>query len=244
MFDSAKEWMSKGRKERIIGFLIILIAVYSLLWTIVEPLVSSRQIFGPDAIDWWWKVQIGLCVLFSIIVFFSLLPKKILESFGFELIDTKLNTAFKAAIGSPKIHVITDGYYGEVLHVDGNYENDALDCKIQPIAQKASSIKYIYFPITSFIFYIHVNLISKNSSTKSHGWIGFRTNITKPSGAKGQGEYSYPVISQNAKNGWLYSTIEIEKVINETFGHEGYKYCDLIELRVRGEGKLQKIIIR
>lgn len=244
MFEIVKEYLDKGIRQKIVGYLITLLIAYSLIWGIFEPLISSKQLFGENAICWWWQVQLLLTLIIGSIIFYFLLPKKALETFGFEVQDTKLNSAWQIFQGMPSFEIVNDGYYGDVLLFKGKFSYDALDSKVQPIAQKSHSIYYIYFPINRFVLYLHVNLVSKNDSKQHHAWIPLRTDISKPTGDKSGFEIGYPVKSQTAKNGWLSIKVNIPNAVNATFGHSKWKYSNLMGLRIRGEGKIQKIVIR
>ena len=55
---------------------------------------------------------------------------------------------------------------------------------------------------------------------------------------------SYPIRGRNDKNGYLTVHVNILKAVDETFGHDNWKYDKLIGFRLRGSGKLQSILLR
>jgi hypothetical protein len=244
MFDSVKEYLDKGIGQKIIGFFVTLLITYGLIWQIIEPLIYSKQLFSDNALDWWWQIQLISTFIIGTAIFFFLLPQKVLQSIGFEVQDTKLNTGWNVHKGNPKLQISHDGYYSDVLYIQSNFDTDAIDTDVQANAQKANSVQYVFQPIKRFVFYLHLNVTSTTGGRPQDVWVPLRTDITKPIGDKNGIEIAYPANAKNAKNGWLVSKVNIHKVVKETFGHSEWKYLNLIGFRIKGEGKIQKIIIR
>lgn len=244
MFESVKEYLDRGFGQKVIGYLLALLITYGLIWQLVEPLIFSKELFNPNAIDWWWKVQLISTFVLGTIIFYFLLPKKVLQAFGFEVQDTKLNSTWKIYKGTPTWQISNDGYYGDVLIVTSNFDADAIDTNVQASAQKANSVQFYYLPITRFVLYLHINLTSRKGGSPQEVWIPLKTDISKPFGDKNGVEIAYPIKSQNAKNGWLVSKVNIHEAVKKTFGYSEWKYQNLIGFRIKGEGKIQKIIVR
>lgn len=245
MFDSVKEYLDKGIRQKIVGYVVAIFITYGLIWQIIEPLISSKQLFSSNALDWWWQVQLITTFLFGTIIFCFLLPKKVLQTFGFEVEDTKLNSTWKIHKGMPTWQILNDGYYGDILYIKSNFDTDAIDTNVQASAEKASSVQFYYLPITRFVLYLHINLMSKTGGGRpQEAWIPLRTDISKPFGDKNSIEIAYPTKSQNAKNGWLVSRVNISEAVSKTFGYSEWNYHNLIGFRIKGEGKVQKIIVR
>jgi len=246
MFENVREWLRKGRSEKVIGFLILFIAVYGILWGLVEPLISSEIVekyFGIDAVKHWWKYQILLSLVASIVLYIWLYPNKIIQKFGSEILDTNLNSGF-ISIGSPNISLVNDGYYGDVFYIKGDAKKDALDWSVMSKADHASSVSYIFQPINRFTLYLRINMLSKNKSKEKLGWLTLRTDISLPLGGKNQEEWAYPVKGRDAKYGWIMVQVNIPKAVEATFGQEGWQYDKLKSIRIRGEGKVYAIEIR
>lgn len=245
MFDNVREWLRKGRFEKVIGFGVLFLAVYGIIWGIVEPLISADFVekYFPNALKHWWKLQLILSGFFSIMIYIWLYPKKIIQSFGTEINDTRLD-AGSIIKGNPSVEVNNDGYYGDIFFIRGDAKTDAIDWQVSAMADNDSSVSYIYQPINKFILYLSISLISKNRKKEKNGWLALRTDISLPLGAKGQEEWAYPVKGRDAKNGWLVSHINISKAVSGTFGHEGWQFNKLKGIRIRGEGKIQKISLR
>jgi len=246
MLENAREWLEKGNWEKCIGFLILFIATYGILWGLVEPLISSdiaEKFFGANALKHWWKYQLCISGLVSFFLFMWLKPDKVLQSFGTEIQDTYLTSGF-TMIGNPEISIINDGYYGDVYQLEGNFSVDAFDWNINAIANESTYVSYIYQPKSKFVIYLRISVISKKRNKEEFGWIALKTDISLPKGDKGQKEWAYPVKAKNAKFGWLGSHVRISEAVKKTFGNEGWQYNKLLGIRIRGTGKIQKIILR
>jgi len=128
MFENVKDWLDKGTKEKIIGYLILFVAVYGIVWGLVEPIISSDIVeknFGADAIKYWWKYQFSLSILFTTGLYIWLVPKKVLQRIGAGPTDTKADSNFKSD-GQPPIIVFNDGYYGKVYDIDARLQPNYL----------------------------------------------------------------------------------------------------------------------
>jgi hypothetical protein len=147
-------------------------------------------------------------------------------------------------IGNPEISIIDDGYYGDVFRLKGNFSEDAFDWNINANADESTSVSYIYHPISKFVIYLRISVISKNKTKEEPRWIALKTDISLPKGDKGQKEWAYPVKGNDAKNGWLVSHVRVKEAVKATFGNEGWQDNKLLGIRIRGTGKIQKIILR
>ena len=89
MFENVREWLRKGRIEKTIGFIILFLGVYGILWGIVEPIISSDVIekHFPDALKHWWKFQIIITILITLGLFVWLYPNKIIQSFDLKIFN-------------------------------------------------------------------------------------------------------------------------------------------------------------
>jgi hypothetical protein len=244
MIETIKEWLSQGRKEKIIGLLILFFAVYTVVWGLVEPILSADFIecIIKDPVKNWWKWQFSLSIFFTGIIFYILWPSKTLLVFGSEVQDKKLNEEYKTE-GNPAISTINDGYYGNVYNITGDYIHDAIDWELSPHSYEASSISYIYQPRNNFILYLRVNLVSANGRVEQLKWIALRTDITIVPQSTSQEEIAYPVKGKSMGNGWLITHVNIHRAVKETFGRENWKYKSIRLIRIRGNANIHKIII-
>jgi hypothetical protein len=181
MFDDVREWLRKGFAEKVVGFIVLFFGIYTIIWGIVEPLISADFVekYFKDAVKHWWKLQIFLTSVISILLFIWLYPKKIIQSFGTEIDDTRLDKGYTVK-GNPSIEISNDGYYGEIFLIKGEAKTDALDWLISAKADHASSVSYVYQPINKFTLYLRISLISKNKKKETNGWLALRTDISLP----------------------------------------------------------------
>src|ERR1035437_1181820 len=242
MFENVKKWLEKGILEKIIGLFILLIAIYGIIWGIAEPLINS-DFAGQEAIKHWWKYQIVLSIIFTLIIYIWLLPIRVLQSFSTDPKDTHLNEGY-SKMGEPKISVITDSYYGDVYFLQGDCDKDALDWKINPAANKAIDISFVYQPKNKFILYLKISVVSNNEKKEQSKWIALKTEISLPVSDKLDIEWEYPIEAKYENPGWLTSQVRFSEVFQETFGNRGWKFRKLEGIRIRGEVKIQNIILR
>jgi len=246
MFENVKDWLDKGAKEKIIGYLILFVAVYGIVWGLVEPIIASDIVernFGADAVKYWWKYQFFLSVLFTTGLYLWLVPKKVLQRIGAGPTDTKADSNFKSD-GQPPIIVFNDGYYGKVYDIDARLQPNYLDYEILPGAHSATQIIYTYVPEQDFRLYLRVRLVSKNKKEEKLGWIALMTSISLPEEAGDKEEVKYPVTGENTKGGWIRTKVNIKEAVKATFGQKNWQYDKLLFVRMRGKAKIQSIILR
>lgn len=108
MFQNVKEYLDTGFKEKIIGFSILFVTTYSILWNLINPLFTSTTLENSSIYSNWWCLQIILSFLVSTFIFYQLLPKRHIEKFGFGTDDTDFIFSAKETIRSspqPKMDV-------------------------------------------------------------------------------------------------------------------------------------------
>lgn len=244
MFEEVKEWLGKGTKEKIIGYFILFLAIYGIIWTLVEPIIISdivEKYFGTDSQKSWWILQLLFSFLITTFIFCKLLPGKILQTYGTELNNTRLNE-FQNKVGNSFIKTEIDGYYGEVYVIEAP-DSGYFDWLTIAAANHTKIVSYIYRPNVNFTLYINVKVVSQNETKERDMWIALRTDITIPRKFNDE-EWDYPIKARNTKNGWLHTDVYISDAIEKTFAKEGYKFTKINGIRIRGNGKVSKIIFK
>lgn len=243
MIEITREWLNKGIWEKFIGFAILFIASYGIIWGLVEPLISADivvRFFGNETLKYWWKYQLIISSLISAILFLWLLPTKVLYTFGTESQDTDMLKDYTSE-GTPEISIVDDGYYGDVYSIKGNFDNDSLNWMINP--DEYAYVSYIYQPSSKFALYLKISVTSNNDTKEKPVWIVLRTDISIPKRhGDGSEEWAYPVKGKIGRNGWLVSYVRVSEAAKKTFGTDSRKYKKLIGIRIRGVGKIQKIL--
>jgi len=129
------------------------------------------------------------------------------------------------------------------MEFDVNMGPDDLDCFVGLAASKAKHVKYVYIPISGFIFYLRINVGTSNNKVVNSRWIALRLDRTAISAGTEQAEKAYPSSWVPMLGNWVASSYHIPTLVEETFGLEGWTYHSLVGFRIRGKGKLESITL-
>jgi hypothetical protein len=238
--ETIKEQIQLGFKGKIIAFFLILIAVYSLVWEITEPLTINWISDNPIK---WRYLLLSITIIFTILAFIFLFPKKLKENFGFGPTDTNIETSF-ISTGNPEVTIELDGFNGKIANLNSNVDNDEMDWHINPSANRAKFVSMIYLPIGKFYFYLRIKLVSKEKTEEKFGWIRFEPTLSIPDQYYDNvNEMAYPINAINYNN-FFKANIDIQKAVKDTFGQGGWNYGKVVSFRIRGNGKLKEISFR
>jgi len=172
----------------------------------------------------------------------ALAETAILVRFGSQRGEIPLMEAYAVKKGSPTLRTINDGHYGEVVDVSINMAEDEWDCNVI-IGRDARKISIVARPDNSFIFYLKVNVAATTGDVYPNKWIAIRSDVATVSKGKNQVEKAYPATWKADVGYWMISTYDIEDVVEACFGDEGWKYHQLLALRVRGKGVLARVTL-
>jgi hypothetical protein len=241
MFEKVSEYLESGLKERVIGFVILFVPVYSIIWNLIEPISVSDIIKDSWVLKNWWIFQISLSVVISGIIFYSILPKKILERFGLEARDTHLINGARIPNETQKPTITEDGFLGKVVNFDMPFSSH-IDWDIKPIAQFAKSVSFICSPDVDFTLYLRIEAISGNGSKTRSIWIAMKQSIHKPEGDNI--EWGHPLKLNHFKNRWYIGKISLNKIVKDTCGKDGWKLRSLQGFRIRGKSLFHSLTLR
>lgn len=238
MIESLLERINRGFWQQIIGFFILWFAIYSVGWTIVEPLelaiISNHTL--------WPFVFIGPTFLLTFIVFFSFFFRMKLEKFGFEAGDTDLQEN-NLPEGFPKIAIQNDGFHGRILSISSNESQDSMNWSVKASANKAKFLTLIYKPLPDLTFYARVSVLSKNKKSTTLKWLRFEPQRSLPQSTADDEEMGVPVTATD-DNGLLRVNIDLSKTIINAFGSHGWRFVKILSIRAKGSGKIKSIILK
>lgn len=158
--------------------------------------------------------------------------------------DTPLLTCWNNVFGSPLRELHSDGYYGHVVKF-GNQESDAQDYTIKASANKSGVVKCIYTPESSFIIYLKIKFTSDNGAKFKDVWIALNKSAINPSKFNySDEEWKYPIKVINEKKDWLSFSVHLRDIEKTIYKNDGWKFHELLLLRIRGKGLVQSIEIR
>lgn len=239
MFENIIDKINQGLKERILAFFILWFAIYSTIWTIVEPLQIP---IGSDKVRLWRLSFIGITFLISSILYFSFFFKKKLEVFGLELGQTDIMQSLRA-YGSPTITTQNDGFHGNILKISADYVLGNIDWTVKASANSATLLTLIYKPEPDLVFYARVSVLSKKKTSSTQKWLRFETSMSLPQSKNDDEEMGIPVTASD-DNGLLHVNINLPKTINIAFGIHGWEYDKILFIRSRGSGKIKSIVLK
>jgi tyrosyl-tRNA synthetase len=154
------------------------------------------------------------------------------------------NTATKIGNGNGSVAMSSDGQLGIVFHVKGDWFNDGHDWSVRESAIRAKYFMFTYLSKTKLTFYLKVLVTSKDGKIPKEKWIRFEPSLASNDiydPIADQEEMAY-VNSVSQSNIWDKSLINIETAVSETFGQGGWVYKKVIKFRIRGEGKIKRVL--
>jgi hypothetical protein len=235
MFEEAKEWIDSGVKEKIIGFILIFIIVYNLLWGFVEPFLIGTVLHD------YGYFHLFFSLAGSTIVYLYLTGKKRLQRLGFQPDDSDLLNSWTTTTGKPGLNVVMKSGYGKVLHIDGTMD-DAVDCEIKYGAEKAKKVLITFIPEKLFTYYIKFRVTTIDKKNSKEVWVAFKTEVLVPNKVN-DSEWEYPFNEIIDKEGWANSRIYLLKIFKDTYGLDSWVYLKLLGFRIRGTGFVRNITI-
>lgn len=238
MLDQVKERINQGTTGRVFAFFLLYAIVYGSIWASTEPL--NFDITSSDKPLWRLILIVGTLIL-TVILFFFLLYSKDLERFGLHYNDTNLQTTVRSS-GFPLITIETDGYHGKVFALKAIYDQDEMTWDLKASAHQASFLTIIYQTQGHLTFYIRMSIISKDKSSTKLKWIRFEPTISIPDTSIENEEIGYPLKAVNNDN-FLQTTINIGEVVKNTFAKAGWQFDKILQIRVRGNGKIKSMTL-
>lgn len=237
MFDSVIDRINKGRWHQILAFFILWFLVYSTTWAVIEPLNIS--LLESNINLWRWYFVGGTFVL-TLIIFFSFIFKGKNEVLGFG----KGETDFLKSIKSQGLISLTkeqNGNFGEYLNISViKGQRGFVDFKVKGSAVKSRKITYLYLPLNDLVFYARINVLSTDKQTFTQKWLRFQSELSTNQSTNDDEEMGIPINPKNY-NGLNKVDIDLEKTVLNAFGHHGWKFDKIIEIRFRGSGLLKSI---
>lgn len=234
--EKIKEFLEQGIWKIFVWTIILLISVYTLIWTISEPINNIFPFTNCTYIILWIIV-----ILVTLLVLCFIRPNKILYKYVFT--KKKLEEQnWETKNGQPIREIMKDWIFGEILFNKGSHE-DVSDCTINDYTKKSSSITYIYSSGKDFHFYLYVDVISKNQHSRRSVWLCLKSEIEQAK-EYSEDEWELPIKASPIGNGRLKVRINLKKAIAETYGIVWRKYSSLHKFRIRWTGKIQSIILR
>ena len=241
MFENVSDYLHSGIKEKATGFAILFVAVYSVIWNFSEPIISNYYIRKHEIVDIWWFCQLILTLITSFIIFFLLVPTKILQKFGFDSGDSQLIGFARIPNETPNPpKVIFDGYLGKVGEFDMTFDYH-IDWDVKPIAQRAKRLMFICSPERDFTFYVRLKIMSHDESIVKDIWIAMKDSIHKPDG--NDHEWGHPLMLNPYRDKWFRSNFSFEKLVMRTCGKSGWKYSRIEGFRIRGKCLLHSVVL-
>ncbi|CAM4362364.1 hypothetical protein EWU23_13490 [Cytophagaceae bacterium 50C-KIRBA] len=239
MFENLIERINQGLWQRTLAFFTLWFAVYSVIWTILEPLnleiVTCKR-------DIWRMLFVGSTFIFNVCIYFMLFFRKKLEIIGLDTGDTNiLNTVI--SIGKPKLNQENDGFQGRVLNIKADYDTEPLDWNIKASALKASRLSITYKAEPRLIFYARISVLSKNKTSTKEKWLRFEPNISLPQSLADDEEMGVPVVAIN-NYGLLRLNIYLPKIVQDAYSAHGWQYDKVLTIRARGSGIIKNIVLK
>ena len=146
--------------------------------------------------------------------------------------------------GNISIAQSSSGQLGTYFSISGIWDAGALDWHLRDSAVRATKFIFIYLSDPKLTFYIFVT-ISKEGSTNKQKYIRFEPTYSKsdtydPIVDQSEMAYVNEVIRENMFD---RSIVDIEKAVSDTFGQGGWRYNRIHSFRVRGQGKIKRVIL-
>lgn len=219
---------------------ILVFAVYTLAWGIIEPL-GLEWIENHKTI---WRI---LLLSFSAIVTAILsirLTSSLLDKIDSDGPDRTLQESYSST-GMPTVTVFQDAKLGNVVNIKGQYHKDELDWAIKSSAQKASVLEVIFKNNRVFYFYLRIVMLSQNGQIHTTRWIRFDNSIVTPDIYINDPHEMGIHYDSDLFNGYNKATISIKEAVQQTYGQAGWIYDKIMLFRVRcDDGTVKSVIFK
>jgi tyrosyl-tRNA synthetase len=175
---------------------------------------------------------------------YSLVPSlNILDEFG---VNENSRNLQKTAIpiGNGSVVLSSDGQLGSVFNTKGDWSDDALDWLVRESANQAKYFMFTYLSRSKLTFYLRVLVTSRDGKIPKEKWIRFEPSFASNDiydATVDQEEMAY-VNSVSQSNLFDKSLINIETAVKETFGQGSWVYNKVMKFRIRGEGKIKRVL--
>lgn len=168
--------------------------------------------------------------------------KNILETIQFDYVDSPLNHGWNFIEGTPypTFEPVNDGSVGRALKIttpDDNFY--AIDYELRPSTKAFGNfVEFVAsYPDAKSSLYAFVELTNNHGET-SYGWLRFMVGKEKvlPSQKITDEQewlvYLYPesFLDQN----WVKLQVDLSKIVQETYGKDGWLFQKIIKFRIRG----------
>jgi hypothetical protein len=136
----------------------------------------------------------------------------------------------------PTYNHISSGFVGNALEIK-SYEGRALDFPIGAASSFGTMIEYVAKFEGNAAVYTYVKVQSKDGSTSRKVWFAFVPGTKKPEQVYAppeEEEWTVYVKPEQLGGGWLSFRIDLEKIVTDTVGTEGWRLEQLLKFRLRG----------
>jgi hypothetical protein len=245
-FEKAKLKLRDGWIGIIYAFLIFVVLSYIIIWSFIEPIGISDSFGNGIGIlnsRLFYHCLLSFIIALIMTICLYKLVKQYIEKIGYGVNDKNIQSCWTLSEGKPILSKLKDGYFGAVLKIDST-DSYAIDYNVSIKARRAKAIEYIVNPESGFVLYIRVQVKSKNNEKSDNKWIALVLNSVAPTPlGTGDNEWSYPVVPKNLPGPWLRFNLNINHIVKETHGKNGWKYHNLIGIRIRGKAIIESIRI-
>ena len=230
--------MRQNNCKKIGGFCLIFLAVYSIIWLILEPLQID---FNPNKCIY-REILLASSLLLTIFIFIIMNYILELQSFGFGNSDTNILDSATKGSGNPTITIANDQLNEKSLEIKGTFNEDAVKWDVNVLAKYSSKVKFIFYPVADLRLYLRITLKKKDTGSSQLVWISFRDDIKEPVRGGNGFEYSCPVKFKKKDENWLEYQMNFKKVVKKLFPDYEYKRVEYFQ--IKGNGKILKMILK
>jgi nucleoside phosphorylase len=167
----------------------------------------------------------------------------IIKTYSIENNNIRQNENLKVNSGNPRFGVLKDELFKSVFHIEGDF-TDSSDITMDSSGQQVSVLEYTFVNFKDLKLYAHVKCKLRETDEMRELWIAFSNELITISKQKGASEKAYPVKSKELRQGWKEVSVNLKNCVQQLFGEDGIEYLNLINVRIRGSGKIANIVIR
>jgi hypothetical protein len=167
----------------------------------------------------------------------SVIPRnrQLIEKMSFDYSDSPENHGWIILDQpQPTFNHISSGFVGEALEIK-SYEGRAMDFPIGAASSFGTMVEYVVKLEGKAVVYTYVKVQSKDRAASKKVWFAFVPGTEKPKlvNYPPEEEWTIYVTPEQLGGGWLSFQIDLEEIVKDTVGTDGWSLGQLQGLRLR-----------
>lgn len=233
----------------LIATLIVVVPTLVAIWGLIQQgltavipawVVLVTAIFG---------VLLGYLIGHTPIPSQSRRPGALIEKIDFEYRDSPLKHGWRLGETDETqvtLKHISDGFVGNALEIRSNARY-SLDYSLNAASRLGTFIEFVAKFEGEAHVYALTKVQSKDKSKTRNLWLSFTVGTQEPQriddGSESWYEYIVWIKPVRLEGNWLLFRIDLKDAVTRSAGREGWRFCELLALRLRGNQSLAYVSI-